>query len=111
MDKLIGQLEELNETVVCRLEETEYEELIEFVDRRQSVLDEMTVLMLRSTLTSAQKQRIQKLLQYDELIRGRMELLKQEASDWLRQRDQAKVQRSAYESAYSQDSILMDRRK
>lgn len=111
MDNLILKLEKLSQSVVERLDQTTYEELVAFVESRQPILDEMSALISNGALSQRQRDRIQELLHNDMLIEARMRSLKQEASDWLRQRDAAKIQRNAYESAYSVDSLLMDQRK
>ncbi|WP_106767241.1 hypothetical protein [Paenibacillus faecalis] len=111
MDDLILKLEKLSQSVVERLEESTYEELVSFVEARQPVLDEMSKRMSNNKLNQEQKQRIQELLRHDKLVEARMRALKQEASDWLIQRDAAKMQRNAYETTYYADSYLMDQRK
>ncbi|UNK18061.1 hypothetical protein MNQ98_27220 [Paenibacillus sp. N3/727] len=111
MDNLILNLEKLSQSVLEQLDQTTYEELVAFVESRQPILDEMSVIISNGALSQHQRDRIQKLLHNDMLIEARMRSLKQEASDWLRQRDAAKIQRNAYESAYSVDSLLMDQRK
>ena len=111
MDNLILRLEQLSQSVIEQLEEISYEELVAFVDCRQPILDEMSSVNATQSLNPNQKHRIQALVRNDAIIEARMTALKQEASDWLRQRDAAKVQRNAYESAYAMDSMLMDQRK
>jgi len=59
----------------------------------------------------AQKQAINRILEHDSTILAQMNALRLEAQDWLQKRNQAKVQRNAYESSYTPDSILMDRKK
>lgn len=111
MDNFILNLENLSQSVLERLGEISYEELVTFVDSRQLILDEMSVAIATQMLSPSQKIRIQELVRNDALIETRMKELQKEASDWLRQRDAAKVQRNAYESAYAVDSMLMDQRK
>lgn len=111
MDDLLLALEKLSQSVVEQLDHISYEELVAFVDLRQPILDEMSAIISTESLRQDQKERIQVLLRNDALVEARMRAFKQEASDWLRQRDAAKVQRSAYETNYAMDSILMDKRK
>ena len=94
-----------------RLEEVSYEELADLTELRQSVIDKLAVEIDKSPLNPEQKQRIHQLIKGDQLILSRMEDLKQEASQWLIQRDLAKTRRNAYEAAYAYDSMLMDQRK
>ncbi|WP_028559286.1 hypothetical protein [Paenibacillus pinihumi] len=111
MDDFITRLENLNEEILPNLSETSYEILSEFVEERQEIIDEMTRIIAAHPLSAAQQNRIRLLQQSEESIRMRMFELRNEAADWLRNREQVKTQRKAYENAYAVDSILMDRKK
>ncbi|MBJ9993125.1 hypothetical protein [Paenibacillus sp. S28] len=111
MDNLISSLQALTENVVARLQYTAYEELQDFVQERQQLIDELNRLKQHTPFSPSQVEQLQSILQADPLILNRMDQLKMEASDWLQHRGQAKMQRSAYEAAYTPDSFLMDQRK
>jgi len=111
MDELILSLDQLTRSIVNRLQETTYEELELFVEDRQELVDSIAEQADICQSTPAQKQEINRILEYDNVILDRMNALRLEAQDWLQKRNQAKVQRSAYEAAYTPDSFLMDRRK
>lgn len=111
MDNLIQELEKLCVAVMNRIEEIPYEDLLEYTEKRQPILDELAIRISENPLTPLQKQYIQNILQYDQEIKSRMLDYKLEASNWLRQRDAVKAQRNAYESSYSYDSMIMDQRK
>lgn len=111
MDELIQSLRELTLDITDRLDETTYEELELFVEDRQELVDSIAEQAEICKSTPAQKQEINRILEYDNVILDRMNALRLEAQDWLQKRNQAKAQRSAYEAAYTPDSFLMDRRK
>jgi len=111
MNNTISGLEELTHQLMGRLNQVSYEELSNFVEQRQSLVDEISRMSEAIPLTAAEKQQLQAILQSDSVILGRMGILKSEAGDWLQQRGQAKIQRNVYEAAYTPDSILMDKRK
>lgn len=111
MDELIQSLKELTLGITDRLEETSYEELEFFVEDRQKLVDSIAEKAAICQSTSAQKQEINRILEHDNAILDRMNALRLEAQDWLYKRNQAKAQRNAYETAYTPDSFLMDRRK
>lgn len=111
MDNLISSLESLTESVTSRLQEITYEELELFIEQRQQIIDEINVQKIQQSYTQEQFERLNRIVQNDTHILGRMSTLKTEASNWLQQREQAKVRRNAYEAAYSPDSLLMDRRE
>lgn len=111
MDKLIQELEKLSVAIMNRIGEVSYEELLEYTEKRQPVLDEIAMRISENPPTPVQKQSLQNILQYDQEIKSRMMDYKLEASNWLQQRDAVKAQRNAYETSYSFDSLLMDQRK
>ncbi len=111
MSDSIKQLEELSAEVQSRLASLTYEELDEFMDRRQQVVDAIEEEAIRSPLTAEDKERIKAVIAQDGNIMVRINFLRNEAANWLQQRNQAKVQRSAYETAYTPDAYLMDSRK
>ncbi|AJS60363.1 flagellar protein FliT [Paenibacillus sp. IHBB 10380] len=111
MDETIEELNNLTNEMINTVDECSYEEMELFVDVRQKLVDRLNNLKADHVLTNAQRVKIQQILKSNELIMARMLVLKNEAQDWLLQRSQSKAQRNGYETAYSPDSILMDRRK
>lgn len=110
MDKLISDLEELTQGILPRLQYASYEEMSNFVEERQPIIDQLKESIDTQTLSSSLRERLNAVLQLDTVLLGRMQALKEEAANWLLQRGQAKAQRSVYETSYAADSILMDRR-
>ncbi|UPK43466.1 hypothetical protein [Paenibacillus pabuli] len=111
LDEQISELELMTLNVVRQIPQISYQELEEFVDGRQGLVDGIGDLLSNNSLSDSQKKRIDHILQYDSLILNQMSLLKNQSEEWLMQRGQAKAQRHAYELSYTQDSILMDQKK
>ncbi|MEO2256603.1 hypothetical protein ABGV43_06660 [Paenibacillus amylolyticus] len=112
MDNYIEQLEKLTSVFMDSIEISSYEEVEEFITKRQSIVDLINFeLQNKEVSTEGQQDRIKRVLGLDPVILGRMESLRIEAQEWLYNRRQATTQRSAYESHLSPGSILMDRRK
>ncbi|AHM68228.1 hypothetical protein PPSQR21_046440 [Paenibacillus polymyxa SQR-21] len=111
INEALSQLEQLTQQFILRLNETNYEEVEIFVEVRQMKVDQLLNTLENSPMTEEQKMKLESILSYDALIDQRMQSLKQEAQNWLVQRNIAKSQRNAYESNYTPDSFLMDRRK
>lgn len=111
MDKLINELNELTQRILARLSNANFEDIDDFVEERQVLVDKLEELVEISSVSLEQKREIQIILSYDAEILARMDALKQEAQNFLHKRGQAKIQRNAYEAAYTPDSILMDRKK
>ncbi|SHN67094.1 hypothetical protein SAMN04487896_2179 [Paenibacillus sp. ov031] len=112
MDNYIEQLEKLTISFMDSIEICSYEEVEEFITKRQPIVDLINIeLQNKEVSTEDQKDRIKRVLELDPVILRRMESLLLEAREWLYNRRQAATQRSAYESNLSPGSILMDRRK
>ncbi|AHV99343.1 hypothetical protein [Paenibacillus sabinae] len=113
MDSLISRLEQLTEHILSRLPDAPYEELSEFVEKRQNLVDDIgkQIVENNQSLTEPQKLVIRSILEHDGAIVARMNAHRLEAQDGLQRRNLAKAQRSAYEAGYTPESILMDRKK
>ncbi|MEK3760779.1 flagellar protein FliT [Paenibacillus sp. FSL P4-0338] len=111
MDELINELDWLTEKLSVHLDDVTYEELEAFVEQRQNLVERIEQEVEKCQPISAQKDAIRRILEHDPSIMARMNALRQEAQDFLQKRGQAKIQRSAYEAAYTPDSFLMDRKK
>lgn len=111
MDNCILELNKITQDIINRLENCSYEELNDFVEQRQIMIDQLEQHVRKQSIGVIQQNQLRELLKADPVILERMQQLKSEAAKWLQQREQAKAQRSAYEAAYTPDSFLMDRRK
>ncbi|NQX47201.1 flagellar protein FliT [Paenibacillus tritici] len=111
MDNLLQELEELTRAMNYQLEDTTYEELETFVEQRQKIVEAIGEEVENCQMTPAQKDLLRRILEHDPAIMARMNAHRLEAKDWLQKRNQAKIQRNAYETAYTPDSFLMDRKK
>ncbi|MGW8958244.1 hypothetical protein [Paenibacillus sp. NPDC055715] len=111
INEALSHLEELTQQFILRLNETNYEEVDIFVEVRQMKVDQLLSALENTPMTAEQKQKLEYILSHDAIIDQYMQSLKLEAQNWLVQRNKAKSQRSVYESNYTPDSFLMDRRK
>ncbi|MEK8131752.1 hypothetical protein WMW72_27975 [Paenibacillus filicis] len=111
MDKIIEQLESMTENILEVLTETETEDLEEFVLQRDELINQMMDMPRTPEDKALFGNRIEALLQADPFIVERMRQLQQEAQDGLKKINLVKMQRGAYESVYSPDSIYFDRKK
>lgn len=101
MDKLLQQLRQLTEVMISTLEEAAYEDLTEFIQKREQLVN----LILKVPLTSQEKQKyraeIQSILEADSLIQSKMRSLKDEAARELNKVDAGRKQKNAYSQEYS----------
>lgn len=111
MDELIQQLDNLDQKMVENSENTSHEDWTIFINDREQIINEIIASEAVNPLTSEQKVKLTQIQFREEQLKRTMEIQKQEAAEWLRNRGQAKVQRNAYETAYASDSIIMDQRK
>ncbi len=109
MNASIIELIERTNAIVNQLEHCSWEELSDFVNHREKLIN--SILYSGVELTSETVAKLSDLRNNDDRIVAAMEKFKREASDWLTQRQTSKLGRSAYESSYSPDSILMDKKK
>lgn len=107
----IYALEELTRGILGRLSQADDIEITSFVEQREKLTDELVESFRCNPPNDDEKLKIRALLAHDQQLSQRMNALKLEASQWLLNRNQAKIQRNAYETAYTPDSILMDRKK
>ncbi|OWA36190.1 hypothetical protein B9G55_10090 [Saccharibacillus sp. O16] len=105
---LLDQLQQMAEETVERLTELDEEEFEEFAERRQQLTDRLEGL--RSAITDRDRQQINYILRFDEVILRRMHALKDEAGHWMEQQSKIKVQKGAYQQAYAANSMFFDHR-
>lgn len=104
----VEQLVDLTIQLVERIEHSSYEELSEFSEERERLVQQIT--LCQATLTPSDKQQIVELQAHDEIILGRMSSLKTEAGQWLIKQEAIKGQKSAYGASYTPDSMFFDRK-
>ncbi|MBD2845823.1 hypothetical protein IDH44_11530 [Paenibacillus sp. IB182496] len=97
-------------TIISNFEMASFEQLEE-VSQLRSELIEWLQLQSSNPLTVKQKEMLQEILGYDDLVFLKMNQLKQEAARQLGGITQAKRQKDAYEFSGPNDSFLFDRRK
>lgn len=112
IEYLISKLEDTASQMIGRLQMVSYEELVSYVDERQDIINQLEMKLNVNPPDDRQRARISAIIDSDSAVRRKIELFKNEAADWLQQKERKKVQRNAYESVYQQpDSILLDQKK
>ncbi|OME85868.1 hypothetical protein BK122_03080 [Paenibacillus pabuli] len=107
--ELLMKLTLLTDQIVDRLSEVTYEELESFTGERELLVQQL--LVLQEKPTEEEKEQIVSILNYDSLIKSRMEFFKNEASDFLEKQGAIKAQQVAYQTNYIPDSLFIDDRK
>jgi len=105
---VVTELNNLTDQIVQDIEHITYEDLAEFADRREELVERLS--LQKQYLTDQDKERLQKLAQYDQLIMNKMIDFKQEAGEWIRKQNMITVQKSAYNSYHAADGMFFDRR-
>ncbi|WP_284643294.1 flagellar protein FliT [Paenibacillus silviterrae] len=111
MDDLITQLETMTKGLVERISLAEMEDMEEFVTQRDFLISRIVSIQLPLEERAVYFERINMISGFDSLILSRMNQLKVEAQAGLQKVNLGKVQRGAYEVAYTPDSIFFDRKK
>ncbi|MEK4363621.1 hypothetical protein MKX68_14230 [Paenibacillus sp. FSL M8-0212] len=111
IDNLLSQLSELTQSFIKDLEIQDSDHVEQFVQERELLVQQLHEVLDVEEMSDMQKEALKKVLAYDKIIEQRMSSLKNEAQEWLLQRNTAKTQRTVYESKYASESYLMDKRK
>lgn len=111
MDKIIASLMNLTLDQVSRIQSATYEELENFVEQRESLIQELQLQTWSDQQINQYREQVSQVLQYDPIIIGRMEMLKNEAIEGLEKASSARKQKSAYEVSYSAESMFFDKKK
>ncbi|WP_042170059.1 hypothetical protein [Paenibacillus gorillae] len=97
---MLKELTELYDTtllMVERIDEIEPDQLLMLLDLRSDVIMK---LELQPVISIAEKERLTEIGKFDSLITGRMNDLKEEASQALEKIKQTQIQKKVYEQAY-----------
>lgn len=109
MDKLLKALENLTLDLVANLKKLSYDQLEEFVEKREQLITQMQ--SMEQVFSETDRMLIQSILRYDTEIASRMNCLKEEAGLGMGKIDRARVQKVAYDVEYTPDSVFFDKRK
>lgn len=106
---LFTRLQEISTQAIKDVSTMDADDLVVFVDQRADLVRELEPYL--SLATPRDKQLINRMLEDEQVLVARMYELKNEASDWLQNRNTVRVQQSAYQQSYSIDSLFIDYRK
>ncbi|MGG4126689.1 hypothetical protein ABEW19_00355 [Paenibacillus illinoisensis] len=84
------------------------EDFVEFIDRREKYIYEMEAY--RTQLNESDKKKISGIMESDTLIKARMNFLKEEVAEQLRQFGGARVQQRGYQNQYTMDGLFIDKK-
>lgn len=104
----IDELERITQTLVSNIQYADYEEVESYTVLREQLVRKM--MELEADLTIIDKERIKAICSYDKTIADRISSLKNEAGDWLLKQGIIKDQRTAYNSAYTLNSMFFDQK-
>jgi hypothetical protein len=111
MDEIVQQLQALTNQTLNKLDSLTYEELSDFVERREVLLSQMKALRSTSAELAKHKEAIAGILRQDAVILARMEALKHEASQAMSKLSKSRQQKNAYDTTYSMDGVYFDKKK
>ena len=111
MDEWFDRLEALTLGTAARLSVISEEELLELVEERDRILDQIRSAELSEADKSKYRNQVDRIVQADRLILARMEQLRGQHEASMNRIHTAKRQNSAYDSDYTPGSVLFDKRK
>lgn len=110
MEEGIHRLESLTHQFSKKLEQASYENIVEFVEQRQRLIEQLQ----RAELTEGDKRKyrnsVEKIIQIDAVVSDKIKSLQEEAGIELEKRNHVRRQKNAYNAAYSQGSFFLDQR-
>jgi hypothetical protein len=111
-NRMILKLEELTLQVVEGISSLTYEQLEDFVEEREQMIEHIKAWKIPlQAIDEEYKNKIRIILQYDPLIRSRMNLLKEEAKQHMNKMDQGHILKKAYDIDYTPESVFFDKKK
>ncbi|HEY0826855.1 MAG TPA: flagellar protein FliT [Bacilli bacterium] len=111
MDKLIGELEQITLQCIEEIEASTYEQLIDFVEQREQMIDRLKNQPAEAADKLKHQSAIQRILQYDAVIRVRMNKLKLEARVELDRISSGRKQKDRYSPSFNADAVFFDKKK
>ncbi|WP_042195547.1 flagellar protein FliT [Paenibacillus camerounensis] len=107
----LSALEALAQAMLSQLADMDYEKAADFVNQRELLTDQLIQSFNQNPPDADEQVKLREILSCDNQITVHMQNMKTEASQWLITRNQAKMQRTAYDTSYTYESILMDRKE
>jgi hypothetical protein len=109
--KAIQELQQVTNAIVERLAVASFEELLEFVNQRELLIEQMNMSQWTDEMKALYKRPINHILSYDPLIVQQMQRIKDGALQGIERLNSAKKQRNAYDAEYISDGVYFDRKK
>ncbi|MDF2925428.1 MAG: hypothetical protein K0R57_4342 [Paenibacillaceae bacterium] len=110
MDELIARLEGLTNSLMAELEFADQDRLGQFMDERQQILSAMQNHNWTEEEKAGFRSRIATILTYDAPIQARMRALMNQAHTQTGKIEAGKIQRSAYDNRFHDESYFFDRK-
>lgn len=111
MDNWIHELEQLTGQMLAKLDEISQDEWIQYIDRREEIVDQIRAAGLSGPIQEKYRQRVAQLLKSDELVRSRIAEIQRENQQGIAKTNQAKIQRAVYDADYAMGGFMFDKRK
>lgn len=111
MDELIERLEQLTESFANRLDEIDYEDIVDFVEQREALIARVMTMSIPPGEQAQMKERVVRLLESDRIIAQKAQQFKNEAESGMKRFSAANTSRKAYENNGYAESVFFDRKK
>jgi hypothetical protein len=111
MDELIVELEHLTSQLMEHIDIADDQELVRFVDQRESILNRILLLSSKDMIQGEYKKRIEKILRNDSKITSRMNEIKEIAAHEIAKVANGRIQKSSYDADFNYDGYFFDKKK
>ncbi|WP_308636638.1 hypothetical protein [Paenibacillus silvisoli] len=111
--EVLNQLEQLTLQIIEDIHETTAEQIEDFLEQRERMIGDICAQFDRLSDVTVYREQVSRILSHDSRIVGRMEELKNEASQGLDKFNRARVQRNAYSGGGGSfgESFFFDEKK
>lgn len=111
MGTFVKELDLLTQQFLNGLQTISFEEINDFVDRREGLLNQIKSSEYSSAELVYYKPDIERILHHDPIIINKMQELQSEASQALDKFKLGHTQKNAYNASYSLDGVYFDKKK
>ena len=123
MDEIVAKLEAITNDFVQIIDDVGVDQIMEFVEQRQQLLDSFEKLRNEAAFFVAEKdvanlgieqkisERLKHIMSYDSMINDKMKIIMSDTANQLSKMNQTRKRERAYNPSYSADSIYFDKKK
>jgi hypothetical protein len=111
MHSLVEALTDMTERMVAQIDHVTEDQILFFIEQREQIVQQMQQMDISEVEISQFGGTIRTILKHDPVIIGKLEMLRNEASEGIQKVNLAKMHNNAYTAPYTPDSYYFDKKK